>query len=374
MGFAEFKDCLDCATYTRHLTDTICVCCTRWICAYCQSVCVQCEQTVCKECYKQDLCCLVRPWGEVEEAHFSNFYKNKLVDGPALDVIDSSPGEIGSKKFTLRNEVVKRSILHYVENLDSSFVALRINDLVTKHFPSDISKYIVADEKGFLAFLEEIGRKNHLLFANILCHSEDRDHILSLMEEFFRKHERLRKELVEKALKIEKQDFFQSLNRRSLLDWKDVNRNAFRLSAVGHVDGIKWCEKNGVDVVRNAEDFRSFASRSPVKVIEYLINEKGMSIDYLVEHAFLNLEMLKLIAKVKGSDEIKRIEFSKISHAFNVKTLQFLMSVGYKFDKMKSSLSSNYPEVAFELVKYEEMGFFSKLQFNEYIAGKYFSS
>ena len=76
---------------------------------------VQCKQVLCEECYKEDLCCLVRPWGEKIERHLKDFYQNKLVDGEGMSSFNHNL-KYGNE---YRMDAVKRTIEYYIGNFDN---------------------------------------------------------------------------------------------------------------------------------------------------------------------------------------------------------------------------------------------------------------
>ena len=79
--FVVFQACCCCGSDT----DLCCTSCEKWFCALHMKDCVQCQQPVCEQqCYIDDLCCLVRPWGEKTERHLRDFYENKLVNGKEM--------------------------------------------------------------------------------------------------------------------------------------------------------------------------------------------------------------------------------------------------------------------------------------------------
>ena len=88
VSFVQIDFCVGCRGKKAQVTDCFCVYCEKPICQDHSFVCVQCEQSVCQECYEEDFCCIVRPWGEKTELHFSKFYQNELVRGSYLHVFD----------------------------------------------------------------------------------------------------------------------------------------------------------------------------------------------------------------------------------------------------------------------------------------------
>ena len=97
-------------------------------------------------------------------------------------------------------------------------------------------------------------------------------------------------------------ELFCCLESKGLLDWNLVDKE---FNPVGHVEALVWAESNGIDVLRNKEHFKHFASNAPAEVMEYLIVERGMTIDYMAENRYLNCSILQMIYKVKGLEEIQ---------------------------------------------------------------------
>ena len=179
LEFAEFHKCK-----CGRRTDVCCVVCDNWFCIACLAFCVQCEQPVCKQCYANELCCLVRPWGEKTEEHLRNFYENKLVNGEGMGILDSlidhtSYGSKVPNLNDLRMEVLRRSVLHHVDNFDAE--QLPCSSLVAKCFPR-ISKYLKNEEtdQKFATFIELMDWR---LLETLLVFSEDREEIYELADE-----------------------------------------------------------------------------------------------------------------------------------------------------------------------------------------------
>ena len=344
MEYVKFSQC-GIVEECRYPCDLRCVSCDFWLCVDHVKFCVQCEQPVCFMCYKGDLCCLQRPWGEKTKRHFEEFYQNKLVDMDGLNsllyIIQRADG---LKRMNFRNEAVERTVLHLVETFDAVGFQ-HVSRLPTKRFPK-ISKYVENEETRlkFLKFMEEILVQNELLFASIVRCSDDRDDILGLLDENIRSHFKVKKVLIECSLEENGKLLFDALKRRGLLDWETVKTSY----PIGHVEGMKWIEQNGIDVVNSERDFFNFACYSPTEVLEYLVVEKGMTVKYMAKNAYIDLPMLKMIHKVKGLEEIQNFPVRLIW--FNFDTVRFLRSIGYKFEKQAICRKNFSGEESYSLI------------------------
>ena len=202
--FVEFRKCDSC----KDSCDCFCVSCQKFFCERCLKYCVQCEQPVCEECYKQDLCCLVRPWGEKTEDHLRNFYQNKLIDKDGMTVLRGVSCE-GNEH---RNEAVKRSIAHFVDNFDASSLLSCKVEFVREFFPS-ITKYVENDETRlrFVAFMEELFL-SVALFASAFMSNTAREYLFLVMDESIRSNKRMQGRLIYHAM-ISK-ELFDSMEKK----------------------------------------------------------------------------------------------------------------------------------------------------------------
>ena len=112
--------------------ELICVCCEVLVCDDCCVFCVQCEQPVCEGCYEEDLCCLVRPWGEKTEKFLKDYYHNKYVDGE-LSYFLGNDLKYGVEH---RNQAIKSAIAHFVDNFDAEALTSYKSVFVKDYFPS----------------------------------------------------------------------------------------------------------------------------------------------------------------------------------------------------------------------------------------------
>ena len=185
--FVKYRECEACTTFT----DVFCVSCEKWICLTCSNLCVQCEQRVCKECQVEDFCCLVRPWGKKTESQLRDFYQNKLVDTRLTFVLFSTsrPGD------NYRNEAVKRTIAHYVENFDAVLLKRSEPACLRRFFPS-ITKYIQSEEMRlkFVALMEKLSN-NRFAFAFPFLNEAARDDLFSVMDQKIRSSKQMQGEL-----------------------------------------------------------------------------------------------------------------------------------------------------------------------------------
>lgn len=372
MEFVEFSECGvdDCS----NKTDLGCVSCSKWFCEYCMSHCVQCQQHVCSLCYKEDMCCLIRPWGEKTERHLRDLYQNKLIDVTGTSMLHFlvSFKNKETRWNDIRKEVFERSILYFVERFDASNFQ-NASHLAAKYFPR-ISKYVENEEARwkFLFFMEELCLKKRLLCAEILLYSKDREQLLSLLHDFIQTSASVRSVFIRRSLEREGEPLFDCLKRGGLLDWDTVKDQGFRPN---HAEGMKWIESNGIDVLKNESDFDNCVRKSSPEVMEYLIVEKGMRLQSFLEKTRrIDHRMLKAIYKIKGLEEIQKIDIKLISFTFD--SVSFLRRIGYKFDKReiirekKLAPIECYSLLCFDILKHKELSEAQKREFSNYVSPK----
>ena len=310
--FVELKTCF--GWFCERKTDVFCVSCKKWFCSDHIQDCVQCEQPVCKECLLGDLCCLVRPRGKKTEEHLKKFYENKLVDAEGMNVLaehmvlydDEEVRETKCKE--IRKDVMKRSVEFFVDNFDVSFARKMIfEDIFAKVFPR-ITKYIENEEKRlkFVDFMKNIAESNSRFFAKVLFYSDDRDELISMTEELIREDGDVLMDMIKSSLRENGKPLFDGLKNRGLLDLCSKSELTYKEDyAVGHIDGMKWIESNGIDVVNDEEHFKRFARYASKEVKEYLASKGGKMIEYLMSDDFV------FSKKFQGNIQVQRIESSR---------------------------------------------------------------
>ena len=290
--FVEFKAC------DRSGCGLFCVSCKKWFCSQHMKDCVQCQQVVCKECYLNDLCCLVRPWGETTEEHLKKFYENKLVVGKGMDVVAgyivrNAGEEVRRQNLSkIRKDVFARSVLYFVDNFDESFafsVQLHSQEQISKLFPR-ISRYIENEETRlkFVDFMKKVAESRKWLFAYILAYFEDRDDLITMTEELIRNDEVCLIDLIETSLREHFKSCFDCLKYRGLLDWSKVEQKDSLF--VEHIDGMNQT----IDVLNNEEHSKRFALWASKEVKEYLASKGGKMIEYLISDDFIRFDNLEI--------------------------------------------------------------------------------
>ena len=351
--FDEFKICV-----CGNITDLICVSCDKWFCDVCLSTCVQCEQLVCEECYKQDLCCLARPWGDKTERHLRDFYQNKLVVGDGMYY--SNDNVKYGKDY--RMEAVKRTIEHYVDTFNASSLSRCGREFVGDYFPN-ITKYVENEMRlKFVSFLSELFRLNCDVFISIFLNNDVREDLLTVMDESIRSNKKMQSYLIQHMM--ESKELFDSLKKRKLLDWNLVRHKYF--PTVNHIDAMKWIEQNGVDVLNNEKHFKQFVFYSPSKIMEYLIVEKGMTVEYMSKNmSYVTLDVVRMVYRLKGIEGIRKIDPRKIWNDFE--SLKFLTSIGYKYNEEGTNSILIYAMVCLRAIKYEDLNENQSKTFNDYV-------
>ena len=365
-----------CGSGCNSSTDITCVVCNIWFCEVCLKNCLQCEQPVCKKCYKEDLCCLVRPWGEKTEQHFRVFYHQGMfvADGNGLYWVETflRDGERnGSKWSGVRKEVLRRSVLHTIVERFDPYALPYSSSAVAEVFPR-ITKYLQNDDTRLkmISFLEQAALYRKFQFVGILLNSEDQDEILSLLNEKILESHDIRKRLIECSLGVGGIHLFECLKRRGLLDW-NVLQGAF--VNVTHVEGLKWIQSNGVDVLKDRTHFSNLMRFSPAPVMEYLIIERGMTTEYMCENRHINFEIAKLVYRIKGMEDIRKIHFTKFM--FDLNLVRFLRSIGYLFEKklileQRYRDFENYCFVCFGVLTYKDLSKARRKDFNDFVSDR----
>ena len=121
-------------------------------------------------------------------------------------------------------------------------------------------------------------------------------------------------------------------------------------------------------MVKNEKDFKDFVSESPVEILEYLIVEKGMEVEYFSHARAISYDVMKVLYKVKGLEIIQKMDPRKFPYDFQ--TLKFLRSIGYEFDKKSIQMehaSWIYSLICFKVFKYEDLGAWMKEKFWDHI-------
>ena len=320
--FVEFEKCDRSECYRK--TDVFCVSCYKWFCGVHMKFCVQCEQPVCEECYIEDKCCLVRPWGEKTEQHLRNFYQNKLIDKDGMTVLRGVSCE-GNEH---RNEAVKRSIAHFVDNFDASSLLSCKLEFVDDLFPR-ITKYVENKEdcSRMVAFMEHLLEGEGRFFGSPFQNNDVREEMFIVMDRSIRDQSSkwMQRTLIYYAM--QSKELFDSMKNKGLLDWNLV----YEEYDIGHLGACKWIEENGIDISRDEERFRRFVSSASAEVLEYLMIEKGMTVEYISKNFWCTYEMLKRINRVKGIEGIQRVDPGKLIYDFD--SVRFLKSIGYKFQR-----------------------------------------
>ena len=167
------------------------------------------------------------------------------------------------------------------------------------------------------------------------------------MDTFIRHNNDFRGALIYRGLSDPK--VFRILEARKLLDWNLVLEKS---NMVTHVLAMKWLEQNGIDAAKNKAHFRNFARKAPVEVIEYLMVEKGMSVEFLAQNRTLNGEILRVILEHKGMADIQKLKVEQLW--LNFDTVKFLRSVGFNFEKTLclGGVSSKYDIYCLILLEY----------------------
>ena len=356
--FAEFEDCERCDS----ITDMVCVCCDKLFCLGHMEDCVQCQQSVCEECYEEDLCCLVRPWGEKAEKRLKMFYENKFVDMYGMRCMsEQSIGKGYGKEH--RMEAIKRSITRFVDKFDAfSFIYCKAA-LVRDFFPR-ITKYVETEKLRvkFVAFMKQLSMDHPSAFYLAFSNDDLREELLSVMDQLIRSDfNGTRSQLIVDSM--QSKELFKSLRNRGLLDWNLVG--ARQQCIITHIDALKWIEQNGIDVACNDQHLKQFVMDSPAEILEYLMVEKGMTIGFMFR---FGLDTLKMLFRLKGMKGMQGIDPAQIRYDFE--SVKFLKSIGYEFDKRvinSRDVFCMYVFAACKILKYEDLSEDQKEEFDDYI-------
>ena len=104
-------------------------------------------------------------------------------------------------------------------------------------------------------------------------------------------------------------------------------------------EGIQWVESNGADLLNDAKTFEKFCDPKCAPVLQYLLS-KGLTLNFMLgggsarSRFFVDSGVLRTVFKVRGLEEIQNeIPVGRIG--FDCETVEFLISIGYKFDLQK---------------------------------------
>ena len=143
------------------------------------------------------------------------------------------------------------------------------------------------------------------LFALILVHSNQRELILSLVEDMLRETEDLLFHVLGYAVtEKEGNALFCLLKKKNLLDF-ELYSISINGGAVNHVEALKWMESNGVDIMD-----MWLTNASNVECCEYLISERDVSLDDWLEDRIspLHGDMIEMMLRTKGKKEVEAID------------------------------------------------------------------
>ena len=181
----------------------------------------------------------------------------------------------------------------------------------------------------FVAFMEQLFREDLLgeVFANALTSKAAGEELFSIMNDSIELNAFMRLSLNECAMRSK--EVFDALKKRGLLCWDLV---AHQIQNTTHLEAFKWIEQNGIDVLKNDKHFKQFLAFARVEIMEYLMVEKGMPVEYMSNNVpAISYDILKMIYRVRGVEGIRKIDAKKIEYEFE--TVKFLRSIGYKFDE-----------------------------------------
>ena len=190
MSFVEFWRCGECRDY---LTDCFCVSwysfvnsfpfsrfgtSDRFLCEFCMNHCVQCQQSVCSVCYKEDLCCLQRPWGAKEERHLKDLYQGKVIKGNQTGVVIDQMHYGTARCNMIRKEGLERAVSFFVENGDFGFFEAA-DDGVGKYFPK------ISLTSDNMTFLEKVASRKPICIALVIERFEDFERVVVCYGHFY---------------------------------------------------------------------------------------------------------------------------------------------------------------------------------------------
>ena len=339
--FVEFVKCFSC----DNLTDLLCIVCQKWYCELHVRHCVQCEGASCIECFKEDKCCLVRPYGKTQQ-HLEEFYKDKFVDGGhslfVLDEIDMWCEILDFPRHEARDLAAKRSVERFVDNFDADvFFREDRTLLIPKHFPP-IERYKNQKEQ-LVEFLRNILMSD--IFPSILMLSEDRSELLALVFDEISQSQEIKKylsiqsatneegkfsslSLLSMTSSIEGAKLFSCLKEKNLLDISYFEESCL----VYHLEAYQWLESKSNEKL----DFSGYVNPRADKVIAYLFSERGMTMDCFLNHRRSKIiapKVVEMLLRIKGVEQVKQIEKRMI---LNAKVAKKLKKAAFTFDEQKA--------------------------------------
>lgn len=301
--------------------------------------CAQCQQSVCQVCCKEDKCCLVRPWGEKEKERLKSFCENKLVNSVGMRILAKQiehGSKNGSKWNSFRKNIVRKSLVYFIELGDVSFVEEfgGCCSVIGECFP-DPSTF---EEEKMVKFLEDAVSLCRWFVPSILARAD----IVSMMSEhaWYREGDlRARNEIVKAAILCK--EVFLNVKTKGIMDAQAFKAFKSMRICIGHLEAYIWAQDMGLDVLSDPEQFQEFVKESPVEVMEYLMVQKGMSVGYMAGNRVIrSAELLEMIHKLKGLEEIQRISLWSMEFSFDV--VRCLRQISYVFDRT-AMLESCFP-------------------------------
>ena len=206
------------------------------------------------------------------------------------------------------------------------------------------------DEKRLKQFLEESAQYNSKLLAYVLIFCKERDFLLSLLENFFRKNMDVWCDIIQHSVELRNgNELFKALERKKLL----LDFGKVHVDGVMNVEGVKWMESNGVDVVKSSKIYPS------EEVMEYLLN-RGMTIEQLKQKVKteFTVSMLRVMLKFFGVEEVKK-HVKPSDMCLHFEALRLLTISGFQIEKKdvaNSTFGPNlYAFLCFELLKWKDL-------------------
>ena len=323
---------LKCCVSCLCVTDLVCVSCENWFCSIHLNVCVQCQQPVCKECYLNDLCCLVRPWGEKTQLHLRGFYENNV-----LLLSDVLP--LSRRKLFFSQER-EDACLKCLEKVFDEMDATAFRDrgmfggerIIASYFPR-IGPLL--KKEGFVGFLKALALENADLFASLLFHSQDRGEVIEVVKCFLTVNDNVMEAVARCAVANSGKKgvaLFRCLNGVCLLDFQKLQKS---IKHVNHIEAFKWLEANGINVLENIDHFKRYVNPYCVDIMRYLLLEKKMKTEYMLHHVNLKLreKMLQMVLEVKGAEHIRKFSVDRIFK--DMGSMRVLRQCEYEFDKQQ---------------------------------------
>ena len=363
--YLSFLRCEQCETDT----DLPCCACGLVVCQYDWIQCGCCNNAVCSKCFKDELCCR-QPRKKTKET-LRNFYCNKYLDAKGLETVQVL-GYWGMDDdcewLEPRNECCERTVLRVIEELDMEYCR-SLNFFSGSKFGRHLP--LLQQCPKLRSLVDEMPSfVDPAVFAAVLAKSKDLEQLLTpKVEQILKSRPDFLKEMIQES--VTEEPLFMVLRNRDLLNIELLQ--SVRRPIFNHVEGLKWLEINDIEVVKHDLHFTKYVDTRNVRVFEYLLKEKGMTLQCFMERledVVFSLDMMKVIHRVKGVKDLLNVKIVALD--LHYESIHFLRRIGYNFCKEEilqlTDSYSIYAFLCFDMIAFEDMNQEQKEDILDYVS------